>query len=166
MHGQTIHPSAIGKQFGLINRFRRNNQAVQGDIICRRSRPTKCNNCKPVGGSFNPKRIVVAQIQSSRSGTIRLINQYDCFRTTMKSETASVKILAFSLFYKGITGFVFFFLRFRFQTSVWSSHRGAVDVVITPNQYRPVPPAAQCFIVFCLFYQYQNLNTDSPHRDM
>ena len=60
MHGQTIHPSAISKQFGLVNRFRRNNQAYKAIFSASLGRQRVITASQL--GQLNPKRIVVARI--------------------------------------------------------------------------------------------------------
>ena len=60
MHGQTIHPTAIGKQFGLVNRFRRNNQAYKATFTAGLGRQSVITASQL--GQLNPKRIVVARI--------------------------------------------------------------------------------------------------------
>ena len=60
MHDQTIHPTAIGKQFGLVNRFRRNNQAYKETFATGLSRQRVITASQ--SGQLNPKRIVVARI--------------------------------------------------------------------------------------------------------
>ena len=60
MHGQTIHPTAIGKQFGLVNRFRSNNQAYKVTFAAGLSRQSVITTSQL--GQLNPKRIVVARI--------------------------------------------------------------------------------------------------------
>ena len=78
MHGQTIHPSAIGKQFRLINRFRRNNQAHKATFAAGLGRQGVITASQL--GQLNPKRIAVARIQSQGLTFICFINQYDRFR--------------------------------------------------------------------------------------
>ena len=60
MHGQTIHPTTIGKQFGLVNRFRRNNQAYKATFSAGLGRQSVITASQL--GQLNPKRIVVARI--------------------------------------------------------------------------------------------------------